>query len=126
MVPDLDDEIVLSAVGQPDPRCPALEPARQTREAPKSPDWDNDLAELVNAVRDGFHAAADDKARAAICATAAQVAGLGQTRIVFSPRFRSVDDPDQCLLQRCCYLKTCKAVIMGLQSQKPTQRPLSK
>ena len=63
VTPALDDEIVLSASGSL-----TLISATEQRvkpEKPKSPDWDNDLAELVNAVRDGFHAAADEKARAA-------------------------------------------------------------
>jgi metallo-beta-lactamase family protein len=62
VMPALDDEMVLSAAGSL-----TLVPAQEQRvkpAKPKSPDWDNDLAELVNAVRDGFHAAADDKARA--------------------------------------------------------------
>lgn len=62
VTPALDDEIILSASDNL-----TLIPARDIRvkpDKPKSPDWDNDLAELVNAVRDGFHAAADEKARA--------------------------------------------------------------
>ena len=63
IMPELDDEVTLSAAGRP-----TLTPADTQRikeVKPKSPDWDNDLAELVNAVRDSFHAAADEKARAA-------------------------------------------------------------
>lgn len=62
VVPALDDEIVLSATGSP--ALVSTQKPRVKPERPKSPDWDNDLAELVNAVRDGFHSAADDKARA--------------------------------------------------------------
>ena len=62
VIPGLDDEIALSAAGNLT-LVSALEP-RVKPETSKSPDWDNDLAELVNAVRDGFHAAANDKSRA--------------------------------------------------------------
>lgn len=62
VVPALDDEIVLSAAGSL--TLVSTQEPRVKPEKPKSPDWDNDLAELVNAVRDGFHSAADDKARA--------------------------------------------------------------
>jgi metallo-beta-lactamase family protein len=61
-VPALDDEIVLTATGSP--TLVSTQQPRVKPEKPKSPDWDNDLEELVNAVRDGFHSAADDKARA--------------------------------------------------------------
>jgi metallo-beta-lactamase family protein len=63
VMPALDDEITLSSTGSL-----TLISANEQRVKPKkptSPDWDNDLAEMVNAVRDGFHSAADEKARAA-------------------------------------------------------------
>lgn len=63
VMPALDDEITLSSTGSL-----TLISADEQRVKPKkttSPDWDNDLAEMVSAVRDGFHSAADEKARAA-------------------------------------------------------------
>lgn len=63
VMPALDDEVTLSSEGRltvvstNDPRIKPKKPA--------SPDWDNDLAEMVNAVREEFYAAADEKARAA-------------------------------------------------------------
>jgi len=62
VMPALDDEITLSSEGRltiVSTKDPRIKPKK-----PTSPDWDNDLAEMVNAVRDGFHAAADEKARA--------------------------------------------------------------
>lgn len=77
VVPALDDEVVLSATGSLT-LVSALEP-RVKSEPPKSPDWDNDLAELVNAVRDGFHAAAGDKARAVFVRKLRRSLGLDKT-----------------------------------------------
>ena len=62
VLPGLDDEVDLSSAGDLILTPPAV--PRLSVEKPSSPDWDNDLAELVNTLRDGFEAAADDKARA--------------------------------------------------------------
>ena len=63
ILPALDDEVVLSSVDRLT-LIPTKTP-RRTKSAPKTPDWDNDLTDLINTLRDGFEAAADDKARAA-------------------------------------------------------------
>ena len=77
VMPSLDDEIILSASGSL-----TLISATEQRvrvEKLKSPDWDNDLAELVNAVRNGFHAAADEKARAAYVRQVKRSLAMGET-----------------------------------------------
>jgi metallo-beta-lactamase family protein len=63
VMPSLDDEITLSSAGNP--TLISADEQRVKPKKPTSPDWDNDLAEMVNAVRAGFNSAADEKARAA-------------------------------------------------------------
>jgi metallo-beta-lactamase family protein len=63
ILPGLDDEVILSSTGKL-----TLTPSHEkriARQAVKSPDWDNDLAALINDLRDGFEAAADEKSQAA-------------------------------------------------------------
>jgi metallo-beta-lactamase family protein len=64
LIPNLDDQIALSADG-----TSILEPPQDQRMLPEAlggPDWHNDLTELVFELRDIFEQAADDKARAKV------------------------------------------------------------